>query len=63
MKRLWHYLFPKPNCRRCRDKGYYTYRVRIPYDQLSPIDKAEIWVNGGYAYDLVRKECDHDLSA
>lgn len=44
-------------CLRCWNSGVVKERERIPKSELSAIDRAELLVNGGYAYRIVKRSC------
>jgi hypothetical protein len=44
-------------CRQCKGLKKIYDKERIPRSELSPMEHAELMVNGGYAYKLVPRPC------
>jgi hypothetical protein len=45
-------------CWRCGGKGYLEKQgERIPRSELSPLDRADELVNGGFTYHIIEEEC------
>lgn len=57
MNWLSKFKIKKYNCRMCKDTGSVVAKIQIPRSELSPIDRAELLVNGGYAYREVVTTC------
>ncbi len=52
-------LNPKTMCHYCLNTGVVTERQRVPWDELSAVDRAEQLVLGGFVYRLVEMPCPH----
>jgi hypothetical protein len=47
------------SCSLCHGTGIRKEKEIIPRSELSPMEQAELMVNGGYAYRLIEKPCIH----
>lgn len=50
-------LYKRYKCRYCKDRGLIKIKQRLEKKNLSETDRAELLVNGGYAYKLVDIPC------